>query len=330
MTREANGPVSAREIELGTQGAVEIALSASTVRLRGIDSTRLTVRVPSDREIDEELVIDERPGRVQVREVEHGYRLGPIRMRSRPPVPVEIDLPRDATVDLQTLSGDVVAAGIDGSSRWSTASGDLRLEVGDGSVTTESMSGDVSLVAANPVAVAMRAVSGDVRIRAGRIGELVVSTTSGRIGVETALDQHREHRLTSVSGSVELLTPSPVRVETASITGDLRASGVEPHDARHGARTLVSGDGSVRVSIRTTSGDIRLRVGVLANVAHPEGTHSDASRVEPGEPTTPPEAAARRDAARLEVLRALERGDLDVDSATRELEVLETGGRIDG
>jgi len=330
MTRQMDQVRTEREVELGPRGAVEVTLPSSTIRLRGVDGERVTVRVPADRDIDDELVIDEAPGRIRIREVEHGYRLGPIRMWSRQPAPVEIDLPREASVELQTLSGDVVAAGIAGDSRWVTASGDLRLDLGDGAVTAESMSGDVTLVAGRPASVALRAVSGDVRIRAQRIDNLTASTTSGAIGVEAALGPRAAHRLSSVSGSVELATPSPVRAETASITGDVRASGVDQHDGGRGARTLVSGDGSVRVAVRTTSGDIRLRIGAIEKAARPDEPRAVDGGGEPTEAGVQSGATARRDAARLEVLRALERGEMDVDAATHELETIETGSGIDG
>jgi hypothetical protein len=340
MTNDTGSLRSVRELDLGLQGSIEITLSANTVRLLGVDGTRVSVRVPADRAIDEELVIDELPGRVRVREVERGHRLGPVRMWGRQPAPVEIDLPRDARVELQTLSGDVVASGIHGASQWSSASGDLRLELGDGAVTADSMSGDVTLDAAHPSVVAMRAVSGDVRVRAERIGELAVSTTSGSISVSSALEANAEHRLSSVSGTVELATPSPVLVETASITGDLRASGVEQRDGGRGSRTLVAGDGSVRVTLRTTSGDMRLRVGPIATearrgqppavVADHQAAEDQPAEDQPTHGEAEDGAAAGRDTARLEVLHALERGELDVDAATRELELIEMGSRTDG
>ncbi len=330
MTRETDVQRSVREVDLGARGAVEIVLPANTIRLRGVDGTRVTVRVPADRALDEELVIEELPGRVRIYEAEQGYRLGPIHVRTRPPAPVEVDLPRDARLELQTLSGDVVAAGISGDSRWSTASGDLRLELGDGAVIATSMSGDVTLAAVRPTTVAVRAVSGDVRIRARRIGELAASTTSGDIGVEASLDGRAEHRLSSVSGDVELSTASPVRVETASITGDLRASGVEQGGGGRGARTFVSGDGSVRATIRTTSGDIRLRI--TADRAVDRGDEP-SQLVTGGEPVDRAVSDGRgtpSDMARLEILRALERGEMDVEAASRELELIEAGSGRDG
>jgi DUF4097 and DUF4098 domain-containing protein YvlB len=265
-------------------------------------------------------------------------------MSSYQPGSIEIDLPRKAAVGLQTMSGDVVATGIDGESRWSTASGDLRLELGGSAIAAESMSGDVIVTADRPTMVALRAVSGDVRMRARRIDDLTVSTTSGDIAVETDLGSGTRHRLSSVSGSVELATASPVRVDVASITGDLRATGVDRSEGERGSRTLVSGNGSVPVAIRTTSGDIQVRIGRIDTAVHEATgvlTEPANDNAEPtndnAEPTNadadvaaPTDAGSERDDARLEILRALERGEIDVDAAGRQLETMDVGSETHG
>jgi hypothetical protein len=110
------------------------------------------------------------------------------------------------------------------------------------------------------------------------------------------------------------------------------------------------------VSVRTTSGDIRLEDGASA-VPAPAAPQAPAAPVPPvapvqPEPPTPPmpldpswvvaeaEAAPnlvrpaagdtgvtdRREAARLDILRALERGDLDIEAASHRLEQLDEAG----
>jgi hypothetical protein len=95
------------------------------------------------------------------------------------------------------------------------------------------------------------------------------------------------------------------------------------------------GNGSVALSVRTTSGDVRLRV---LGASAPETPAADPPIV-PLEPAprpiadedtqawaAPESVVDRREAARLDVLRALERGDLDIESASRRLEALEQAG----
>jgi hypothetical protein len=81
-------------------------------------------------------------------------------------------------------------------------------------------------------------------------------------------------------------------------------------------RQLVHGDGAARLRFRSLSGDFDLSGGESRGAA-------DMQR----EGVPPPEAldeAPREDS--LEVLRALERGEIDVEEATRRLEGVQSGG----
>lgn len=348
-------------LPLGPDGEVEILLTASDLRVRGVDGDLVIVRTRGGEPIDREVVLDGSPGRVRIRDAGGEARFGPFRIRSRRTAALDIDLPRRAQVSMRTLSGDVDAAGIAGASRWSTASGDLRLELDGGPVAIDSMSGDVELRASVATAVAARTVSGDLRVRAPLIDGLSLSTTSGDVRVEGPLGGGVEHQISSVSGDVELATSSPVRVEADTVSGDIRGSGTSVEKGGRGRRTLLIGNGSVAVSVRTTSGDVRVRGGSGAEVrpvpvaathpvvpARPELAATPAIPAIPAAPSRPdpvPSAPAlvviaeatassnlipgtarpadRVEAARLEVLRALEQGELDVDAAARALDQLE-------
>lgn len=346
-------PVSAiREAPLGSGGSVEILLTSNAVRIRGTEGDRVIVRTRGGEDIDEEIRIDGSPGQIRIRDAEAGLRLGPLRWRTRRSADLDIDLPRTAALSLRTLSGDVEAVGIGGPSRWGSASGDLRIAVSAGPVAVESMSGNAVLEASGPLSLTARTVSGDLRVRAPLIEMLEASSVSGDIRIEAALGNGAGHAISSVSGDVDLVTTSPVRVETQTIAGDVRATGLHAAEGGRGRRTLVLGDGSIRVTVRTTSGDIRLR-GTAPGTAPLPVTRSapvaQVAPVAPGEPVAPdapaapdapvaPEAAPgppwlgdagsvdRSEATRLEVLRALERGELDVEAATRRLEALEFAG----
>jgi len=129
------------------------------------------------------------------------------------------------------------------------------------------------------------------------------------------------------------------------------------------------GNGSVGLSVRTTSGDVRLKIlGGLVSTATgtpavpqvpvipqaPAAPSTPAAPVAPMAPSVPepiplgapvmasdphpigdddtqawnaPEPVIdRREADRLGVLRALERGDMDVETASRRLEALDEAG----
>jgi predicted component of type VI protein secretion system len=339
-------PASVRELALEPGGTVEILVSTADLRVRGVDGNRVIVRSRNGDPLADGLRIEAAPGVVRIRDGD-GIRFGPLQFFGRPSADLDIDVPRGAAISLRTLSGSVVATGLAGASRWATASGDLRIATSAGPVQVETMSGDAVVEASGSIALGARTVSGDLRVRAPRLEVIEASSTSGDVRVEAELAGGARHSLSSVSGDVDVVTDSPVRLEAQTITGDVRASGLHAAEGGRGRRTLVVGDGSVALSVRTTSGDVSLRVKAVASPGSPGRPASPASAIEPepiepdpielpapspaGEEDTQPWSAPesvvdRREAARLDVLRALERGDLDIDAASRRLEALEEAG----
>jgi hypothetical protein len=376
---------SVRELPLGPGGELELRLTSNRLRLRAVDGDRVVIRARTDRELERDLEIQTGPGFVRIIDGPQGtLRIGPLTMRQGGHAPdLDVDVPRTARIVARTLSGDVDAFGIGAASRWTTASGDLRLGLDAGPVVIETISGDALVDAATDLDVTVRTVSGDIRIRAPRVLRLEAATTSGDVLVEGALADAGHHAVTSVSGDVRLATGSEVRLDLQSVSGDVRASVPHRSEGTRGRRTLVVGSGRVRVSVRTLSGDVQLRPGAPDDdAARPGNDPVDASAaapvapaappapvaplppiaepVEPAEPAepvvvatstaaaTPPGAdvapapadpiedtsvapaptPADIETARLDVLRALERGELDVEAASHRLAALEDAGRL--
>lgn len=335
MTDTARPADAVRELALEPGGLVELLLTANDVRIRAADGDRVVVRARSGRGLDDDITIETSPGHVRIRDGGTAeFRLGPIRVRSHGAVDLDVDIPRTARVGARTLSGDVDASGIGGESRWSTASGDLRIRVDAGPVSLDSMSGDLLLEASVPVAVTARSVSGEIRVRAPRLDAVSVETTSGDVLLDGALAAGAAHTVSSVSGDVQVATGSPVRLDAQTVTGDVRASVPHRAEGGRGHRTLVVGDGSVALSLRTMSGDVRLRGGTTEPVAAPAAPtpmpapapaaapKPPAARA-PAWPPVPAMTQPDAESARLEILRALERGELDVEAASKHLEALE-------
>jgi hypothetical protein len=384
MTDTVSTPSAIREIPLDPGGSVDIVLAASDLRIHGVDGDRVIVRTRDGGPLEGKVRIEAAPGTVRIRDGEGSVRLGPLVVHTRRSPDLDIDVPRTAAITLRTVSGDVDAVGIGGASRWASTSGDLRVMVSAGSVQLESMSGDALVEASVPISLAGRTVSGDLRVRAPRLDDLDASTTSGDVRVEADLAPGSRHAISSVSGDVDVITGSPVRLEAQTIAGDVRANGPHATEGGRGRRTLVVGNGSVGLTVRTTSGDVRLRVlGGLVGTA-PQTPAGPAAPQAPAAPLAPPSPAApeavpapvppvapiataeiapepiplgapagapggasdprpigdedtqawnapepaidRRDAERLGVLRALERGDMDVETASSRLEALEEAG----
>ena len=194
------------------------------------------------------------------------------------------------------LSGDVEAKGIGRGEPVGDGVGRPPLQVDGGPVAVESMSGDVEVVATAPIELARPLGVRRPRASAGPGSTPWPPRRRAATSASTAaLGAGQDHVISSVSGDVELTTSSAVRVDTQSITGDVRASGTRFAEGGRGRRTLVVGAGTVGVSVRTTSGDIRLRgvgrdrgVGVPRHPCRP----SPAAPPSPDVPPAPPAASA--------------------------------------
>ncbi len=89
-----------------------------------------------------------------------------------------------AGLRVQSASGDVRAATVDGEARIQTVSGDVRLGTVTGPVTATLVSGDFAIDDAQ-TDLSAKTVSGDQRIDAIRQGQITLQSVSGdvRIGV---------------------------------------------------------------------------------------------------------------------------------------------------
>jgi len=351
-----------REIPIEVGGTVEVLLSSSDLRIRGTDADQVVLRTRNGRPIDDEVTIETEPGRVRIRDGEGSFRLGPVHLRLRGVSGLDIDVPRSIAIVCRTLSGDVVAEGIGGASRWNSASGDIAVAVDAGPVAIDTMSGDATVRASVPLGLTVRTVSGDVRVRAPRLEGSAITTTSGDVHLVAALAAGARHTVSNVSGDVDIETDSSVRVETHSITGDVKVEGPHRTEGGRGSRTVIVGDGAAVLAVSTTSGDVRVWSLVAeAGAPAPKAVIAEAGAPAPKvvaavAPVMPPVAPAppvvvaeaeavpnlvrttapaddgespvsdRREAARLEVLRALERGEMDVETASHRLEILEDAG----
>lgn len=207
----------------------------------------------------------------------------------------EVELPRAARLDVKTVSADVDARDLAGEQAYKTVSGDVRLAAVSGRLSARTVSGDVRLHEAGEVEVDAATTSGDLTVEAESVLRLDVRTVSGDVRVKGRLAPGQRHSVETVSGDLLLDTPSGVTIESK------RALDF----ARKGRRPTVIGDGAATLTFRSMSGEERVR-----------GGRDDQA---------PNEAPAREPIDRIEVLRALERGEIDVDEASRRLEEVSHG-----
>ncbi len=312
------------EHDIGIDGVLEIRLGDGDVRLRGIDGT--TVRVSGDPgdDLDGRLAIDRGAGSLSIRPDRRGDS-GEAWHAGRTP-DLAIDAPRGATLVVDSSSGDITAESFTGEQRYRSASGDIRLRGVTGRLTVEAVSGDVDATITGEAAISARTVSGDLALRAATIATLRATTTSGDIRLAgrarrpgAVHDRIRQRRCAAGPGRRRprgppdrrrrppLRDPGPLREPSGEALDDhrqRRLDPVGPHDVR-------------RCPDRPReSGDARRARGR----AGPRGSADHRGHARPGADGEVPDLTDAAADARLAILRALERGEIDVAEATRRLE----------
>ena len=342
------------EHDIGIDGVLEIRIGDGDIRLRGVEGT--TVRVTGDPgdDLERQLTVDRGSGSLSIRP----GRLGAFGETWHPGrIPdLAIDVPRGATLVVESSSGDISGESFTGEQRYRSASGDIRLRDVTGHLTLEAVSGDVDATLTGEAAISVRTVSGDLALRAATIASLRATTTSGDIHIAGRLDGRGPFSIESLSGDALLALAGDVRVDLQTVAGDLRSEIPGRSESRPGRRSMAIGTGGPTLSVRTMSGDVRIVRASPVSGDEPadpdrlaDGTRHEAPRDVPGldaRPTVPgpespptvvvsqrpaaggevPNLADAASDARMAILRALERGEIDVAEAGRRLEAVDSIG----
>ena len=190
-------------MSLEADGTVEIDVTMRTVRVTGWDRSEVRVRGALDPEREEFRFEREDWGlRVELEaEDDHdgydGWSASEIE-------PLEISVPRGASVEVELVSGPLTVEGVDGPVQLETVSGNVRYEGGAESVRAESVSGTIDVRAPSARDTQGGSVSGSVVLR----------VAGGRVAGE------------SVSGDLEIHAEGPVReVSGESVSGAVTFAG---------------------------------------------------------------------------------------------------------
>jgi hypothetical protein len=324
------------EHDLGPGGDVTIETLDTEIRLRGIAGSVARVRLAAG-DLADEFQVETGPGRLAIRPIRR-WSFG----RRRDVGPLEIEVPADAAVRASSASGSVLALDLAAGGRFRSASGDIDLAGLAGTVDAESMSGGIRVRASGPTSLRVRTVSGRVDVVAPAATRIEAKSVSGNVDVSGRLTGEGPFALESVSGDLTIATDGAIRLMASTLSGRVRSELPNIVDVGRGRTLTLGGDGPV-VSARCVSGNIRV-VPVVSGV-EPIGAAAPAPAAVPPAPTgaapvsrerpaTPsavgPEASAAPSAPpsaadpRMTILRALERGDIDVAEAGRRLQTLET------
>ena len=168
-------------------------------------------------------------------------------------------------LDIDSVSGTVVAVGAPRKAGIESVSGDLRLNLNSRDVEVDSASGKVSLRGRIAGAVEVETVSGniDVDTRGERPSRLELSTVSGDASVRSGIADAGRFSFESVSGDLRLSLPAnaSARVEASTFSGDIDAPGANVVRKRYGPGASLEhryGNGDASIAIETFSGDVRL------------------------------------------------------------------------
>lgn len=334
---------------IGATGSFRLSVVDGDVAMRGGDddeaavTASFTIRAGSDEEADRifeaacfivregdgSLELEERTGRGGLSELV-GRVLGDPGLDAS--VDVRAVVPRGAAVHVSGVSADVQAEGLSGSQGYRTVSGDLLLSGVGGDVSVEGVSADLTVRAAEALRFESHSVSGDLDLVAPIIESLRAVSVSGDIEIEGQLAPE-SHTAETVSGDLTLAPLGGVTVEVRGMSSDVTSELDHRLEGSFGRRRLVVGDGTAQLQFSTMSGDVsvvrprRLGPDLARRAADGGGLQAAIEpQMAPGQTgateATAGEAAqaATRPGSRLDILRALERGELDVEEAMRRLQ----------
>lgn len=311
---------------IGPRGRFSLRQASGEITVRGVEGDVARVRSLDDRPLAELFDIELGDGRLDLRQKER-FGLGLKAFRNDAPE-LDVEVPHGATVAIDSASADLEVADLDGTKQFRTASGDVSLRRLAGPVDVQTVSGDIDLEGQAPVDLALRSVSGDVRVRVPRLRRLDMTTTSGDLWLDAELGGDGPFSLRSISGDATIVGRSGFKVEAESITGDLVSELPSKRESLPGRRIMTVGRPGATLAFRSVSGDLRV---VQPRDAAASMTPGAPTPPEPPVPLAPPipetpisrASAADIDTARLDILRELERGEITVAEATERL------GRLD-
>lgn len=319
---------------VGASGRVGLTVTSADVGVEAIDGTEARVRATfeiragSDAEADQlfeaaQLAVSQGDGFLELKQPNdrHVFGRGGV-MAALPRIltghgevelNVQLEVPHGAEVRLQTVSGDINARGLVGEQRFQTVSGDLSLVDGGGVVRFNTVSGDGRFRSDGSLVVRAESVSGDLAISAPHLVGVRAQSVSGDVEIEGALEPSGDFRAETVSGDLVVGLAGDATFEVRGLSTDISSELDHRIEGRHDRRRLVIGSGGPQFTFSSMSGDIAVhRPRRMSGIPQPP------TPPVPPSPPAPPRAPLTPD-EQLRVLRALERGEIDIEEATRRL-----------
>lgn len=266
-----------KTVNAAADGLVDISNIAGSVTVAGWSKNEVHVSAELGRKV-EELIVERDGDKVRIKvkvpkKGGHGIDSD-----------LTINVPRDSSIDVGTVSADIEVAKVRGEQRLNTVSGDVDTTAGTSDISIEVVSGDIDVtgdgkdieIRANAVSgdltinrvggtVEAESVSGDVEIRAGSFDRAELHTVNGDIEFKATLRDDGKLQVETVNGDVDLDFAGDVsaRFDVDTFNGDIdNCFGPKPerkHKYTPGLElSFEQGKGSARVTVSTLNGDITI------------------------------------------------------------------------
>ncbi len=180
---------------------------------------------------------------------------------------VVVTAPPAITVNVSTVSAEVIVSGFDGGTKVKTVSGDVTLSDLRSDVGVTTVSGDIE---AKSIAAGLKlkTVSGDVAVVDGACRFVDAKSVSGDVLLDLEMDPNGTYDISTVSGDVAVrtVTEPNVVIDATSVSGSLVSDFGIHWESRPGRRTVseMIGTGGARLWVKTVSGDLRVLRGRAA------------------------------------------------------------------
>jgi hypothetical protein len=315
------------EHQVGPRGSFTLRQASGEIAIRGVEGGAIRVRSLDDRALTELFDIEVGDGAVALRQHDRfGIGLG---MFSRDRgAELAIEVPHGATVSVDTQSADVQASDLSGAKSFRSASGEVTLTRLAGALDVETVSGEIEIEGQAPLDLTAKSVSGDVTVRVPTLRRLDLGTTSGDIRLDAELAGNGPFAIRSISGDATIVGRAGFRVEAESITGDLSSDLPSKRESIPGRKVLIVGRPGPTLAFRSVSGDFHVAqprdAAPAIAPATATGDHGATNRDATNRDATKHGAEQPdAEAARFEIMRELERGDISVAEATDRLSQLD-------
>lgn len=264
-----------RKVAADPNGEVVISNVSGTIDVRGWDRNEVQVTGTLGSGV-ERVDVESSGGRTVVKVVLPG------RSSRDGDAEIEVQVPRNSSLDVSGVSADVSSRGVLGTQRLKSVSGEVTADISGNDSDVKSVSGDVtvrgvgkpeslrvssvsgSLDVSNVGGkIEVVTVSGDARVQASEASEIRGRTTSGNLELHGKLTRDARVDVEGVSGDLTLRLSGPggLNADIESFSGDIEgclAKGVERMSkygpgTRLALRTVENGP---RIRAKTLSGDI--------------------------------------------------------------------------